>query len=330
MANVWRFHELGGPEVLQLESVSLPSVGIDDVHISVKAIGLNRSDINFRKGQYIQKAQFPSRFGYEASGIVVSIGANVTHLSPGDEVFVLPVDDLSQEGTSADELVINHKYVVHKPSNLSFVEASAVWMQYLTAWGGIIHAAEIKKGDYVLITAATSSVGIAAIQLARQVGAIPIATCLGTQWRQLLKNVGAEHVIPTNEVDLLEELNRITGEEGLAAAFDAVGGPQVLQIAEALKKFGRLVIHGYLSSEPTPFPHRLAIRKTLTVQGYLFSEILDSDVLRERAKSHILQGLATGVLVPNIDKVFAFEDMREAQTHLEQQKHFGKVVLSLM
>lgn len=329
MAKVWRFHKLGGPDVLQLDTVPLPLLGADDVQLKVSAIGLNRSDINFRKDQYIQKATFPSRFGYEASGTVIACGSNVRHFKPGDDVFVLPPDDLSRQGTSVDELVLPQRYLVHKPGNVSFVHASAVWMSYLTAWGGIIHSAQVKPGDYVLITAASSSVGIAAIQLARQAGAIPIATIRGQEWKTALREMGAAHVIVTDEEDLLTSLTTITGPEGLAAAFDAVGGKQVMDIAQGLATFGRLIIHGYLSSEETPFPLKLAIRKSLTVQGYLFSEILRSDTLREQAKQHILQGLATGALVPCIDKTFPFEHMREAQRYLEAGSHLGKVVVTL-
>ncbi len=330
MTRAWRFHKLGGPDVLQLDTLARPLIGADDIHMQVRAIGLNRFDLNFRRDEYIQKAVLPARFGYEAAGIVIACGSNVRHFSPGDEVFILPPDDLSTQGTSADELVLPERYFVHKPANITFEQASAVWMSYLTAWGGIIHAAGIKKDDYVLITAASSSVGISAIQLARQVGAIPVATVRGSQWKETLCEAGAAHVIATDdEEDLLTELTSITGPEGLAAAFDAVGGTQVMDIAYALKKKGRLIIHGYLSNEPTPFPLRLAIRKSLTVQGYLFAEILKSDELRSQARQHILNGLVTGALMPVIDRTFPFAQMREAQDYMENIPRLGKVVITL-
>lgn len=329
MANVYRFHRLGGPEVLQLDQLDLAPPSADEVQVRIKAIGLNRADIMFRNDEYILKAALPSRVGYEASGEVVSVGNNVKHFSPGDAVCILPPDDLSRYGTYADEMNIPQQFLVHKPATLSWEEASSVWMQYLTAWGGIIRAARVKKGDFVLITAASSSVGIAAIQIARQAGAIPVAVTLSSDKKNTLREMGAAHVIATDDEDLLDALTAITGPEGLAAAFDAVGGPQVMQIAQALRKFGRLIIHGALSPELTPFPLKLAIRKSLAVEGYLFAEILRHPELREEAKRFILSGLISGTLTPCIDSVFLFEQMQDAQRYLENNRRFGKVVVTV-
>ncbi|WP_340532870.1 zinc-binding dehydrogenase [Escherichia coli] len=187
----------------------------------------------------------------------------------------------------------------------------------------------MKKGDFVLITAASSSVGIAAIQIARHAGAIPIAVTLGSDKKQTLLEMGAEHVIATDDENLLDALTAITGPEGLAAAFDAVGGPQVVVIAQALRKFGRLIIHGALSPEATPFPLKLAIRKSLSIEGYLFAEVLRDPSVREEAKSFILNGLNTGVLKPCIDAVFTFGQMQDAQRYLEKNRRFGKVVVTV-
>lgn len=329
MAKVYRFHRLGGPEVLQIDELNLAPPSAEEVQVRIKAIGLNRADIMFRNDQYILKADLPSRVGYEASGEVVHVGENVKHFSPGDAVCILPPDDLARYGTYADEMNIAQQFLVHKPATLSWEEASSVWMQYLTAWGGIIRAARVKKGDFVLITAASSSVGIAAIQIARQAGAIPIAVTLTNDKKNTLREMGAAHVIATDEEDLLEAIIAITGPEGLAAAFDAVGGPQVMQIAQALGRFGRLIIHGALSPEATPFPLKLAIRKSLAVEGYLFAEVLRNAEEREEAKRFILNGLVSGALKPCIDAVFTFEQMQEAQSYLEKHRRFGKVIVTV-
>ncbi|HAY0242427.1 zinc-dependent alcohol dehydrogenase family protein [Escherichia coli] len=329
MANVYRFHRLGGPEVLQLDELDLTPLLPDEVRVRIKSIGLNRADIMFRNDEYIQKAILPSRVGYEAAGEVVSVGDDVKHFSPGDAVCILPPDDLSLYGTYADEMNIAQQFLVHKPVTLTWEEASSVWMQYLTAWGGIIRAAKVKRGDFVLITAASSSVGIAAIQIARQAGAIPVAVTLDSDKKDTLLDMGAAYVIATDEEDLLEALTAITGPEGLAAAFDAVGGPQVMQIAQALGRFGRLIIHGALSREPTLFPLKLAIRKSLTVEGYLFAEVLRHPEQREEAKHFILNGLVSGTLKPCIDAVFPFEQMQDAQLYLEKNRRFGKVIVTV-
>ena len=329
MAKVWRFHQIGGPEVLRLETIALPELADDDVHIRVQAIGLNRADIMFRNDQYILKAVLPSRLGYEAAGIVIKTGKGVTDFAPGDAVSVVPPDDLGRYGTCADELVLPSRYLAHKPADVSFEAAAGAWMQYLTAWGGIVHAARVKKGDYVLITAASSSVGLAAIQVARLAGAIPVAYALSSVHRKTLLEMGAAHVITADQDDLASSLAEITGPEGLDAAFDAVAGPDVTVIANALKRFGRLIIHGALSPEQTPFPLKPAIRKSLAVEGYLFTEVLTSSSLRDQAKSFILDGLTSGRLSPFIERTFPFEQLPEAQRYLAENRQFGKVVLQV-
>lgn len=327
MARVYRFHEYGGPEVLRLEDIPLAALDADDVHVKIKTIGLNRADSTFRSNTYIKKATLPSRLGYEAAGVVMAVGKKVTRYSSGDAVCILPPDDLGKYGIYADEMVIPQRLLVHKPANLSWEEASSVWMQFLTAWGGIVSAGDVKKGDHVLITAASTSVGLAAIQVASFLGAVPIAAVGSDKWSDLLMKTGAAHIIVEEKEDLLVRLIEIAGQDGLSVAFDAVGGANVEVMARALKKFGCIVIHGFMSTEPTIFPIKLAIRKSLTIKGYLVLELFNNAELFEKGKEFIVTGLASGALTPCIDKVFPFEEMREAQEYMESDRRYGKVVV---
>ncbi|MEG2976287.1 MAG: zinc-dependent alcohol dehydrogenase family protein [Comamonas sp.] len=330
MARIVRFHTLGGPEVLQFhEEPDSAALGADEVRIRVKAIGLNRADAMFRRGSYIEKAQLPSRLGYEAAGLIEAVGAGVTGLKVGDAVSVIPTMDLGRYGTYGETAVVPARFVALKPESLSFAQAASAWMQYITAYGGLIAAGGLRAGEHVLITAASSSVGLAAIQIALSVGAIPIATTLDMAKKDAVLALGAAHVIATRDEDLGEALHRIVGPDGLQRAFDAVGGPQVETIAAAMAPGGIIVSHGMLDPAATPFPLRLALRKSLTMRGYVFTEIVGNADKLEAAKRFILQGLSSGSLRPVVDKIFAFDDLVEAHRYLESNQQIGKIVVSV-
>lgn len=330
MARVVRFHELGGPEVLRIEEESRSEpLAADEVRISVKALGLNRADVMFRRGTYIEKATLPSRLGYEASGLIEAVGAAVAELKPGQAVSVIPPIGLGRYGTYGESIVVPVRFVVPKPESLSFELAASAWMQYLTAYGGLIEAGGLRQGEHVLITAASSSAGLAAIQIALSVGAIPIATTTTQAKKEAVRALGAAHVIATQEEDLGAALLNIVGPEGLQRAFDAVGGPQVETIAAAMSPGGVIVSHGMLDPAPTPFPLRLALRKSLSIRGYVFTEIVGSPAKLAAAKRFILDGLTSGALRPVIDKTFGFDDIVAAHRYLESNQQIGKVVVTV-
>ena len=327
MSRVVRFHRLGGPEVLQIETRPVPEPGPDEVLIEVQAIGLNRADVMFRKGQYLEKATLPSPLGFEAAGTVVSRGRNARQFEVGDRVGTLPGFDLSRYGVYADHVAIPEAYVLRQPEGLSGVSAAALWMAYLTAYGGLLEAGRLRPDEWVLISAASSSVGLAAIQIAKQAGARPIATTLTSAKRDALLAAGAVDVIATQEESLGERLRDLTGGQ-LHCALDAVGGPQVVELAEAMAKGGRIVIHGALSPEATPFPLKLALRKSLSFRGYVYTEVTTDSHALARAQKFITKGVASGTLLPHIDSTFLLADIVEAHRHLESNQQFGKIVIT--
>jgi NADPH:quinone reductase-like Zn-dependent oxidoreductase len=132
--------------------------------------------------------------------------------------------------------------VTHHPASLSWAEAAAVWLQYLTAYGALIDLGKLTKGDTILIPAASSSVGLAAIQIAKRVGAVPVALTRGKSKRQALLDAGAAHVIATDEQDLVKEVLGITGGKGARVVFDPVGGPTFAKLAQATARLGILFL----------------------------------------------------------------------------------------
>jgi NADPH:quinone reductase len=295
----------------------------------VKALGLNRAESMFRSGYYIYPPKLPSRLGYEASGIVESVGAGVKGFAPGDAVSVIPTHDQGKYGVYGEIATVPVRYVVKNPPALSFVECAAVWMQYLTAYGALIDIAAIKTGDYVVIPAASSSVGLAAIQLCNMAGAVPIATTRKSDKKKVLLNAGAKHVIVSQEENLVNRLNEITKGKGARVVFDPVGGKTVLDLVKGMANKGILFEYGALSPDPTPFPLFDALSRSLTMRGYVLFEILDDDVRFEKAKQFILNGLSSGKLKPIIAKTFTFDEIVQAHRYLESNEQIGKIVVTV-
>jgi NADPH:quinone reductase-like Zn-dependent oxidoreductase len=329
MTRVVRFHAIGEPEVLRIEDVDVPPPGADEVRIRVEALGLNRAESMFRRGQYIVSPKFPERLGYEAAGIVDSVGAKVTSLVPGDAVSVIPSLSMQRWPAYGELATFPADLVVKHPSNLSWQEAAAAWMQYITAYGALIDVAKLVKGEFVVVTAASSSVGVAAIQIANMIGAIPIAmTRTGLKTRALI-DAGAAHVIATEKEDLVARLREITADSGVRVIFDPISGPAVEKLTDAMAYGGILIAYGLLSGEPTPFPLFNALVKSLTLRGFIYSEIVAHPQRLAAAKTFIIEGLASGSLKPLIARTFTFGQIVEAHRYLESNEQMGKIVVTL-
>jgi NADPH:quinone reductase-like Zn-dependent oxidoreductase len=329
MARVVRFHRLGGPEVLQIDPVDVPPPGKGEVQIAVKALGLNRAEAMFRRGQYLEDPKLPARLGYEAAGTVAAVGPGVQGFKVGDAVSTIPAFSLNQYGLYGDLANAPAHAVTHHPKNLSWVEAAAVWMQYLTAYGAIIDIAKLTNGDTVLIPAASSSVGLAAIQIANRVGAVPVALTRGSSKRQALHDAGAAHVIATDEQDLVKEVERITGGKGARVIFDPVGGPTFAKLVQATSRLGIVFLYGALSPDKTPLPLFDVLSKWVTIRGYVLMEITGDSTRLEKAKAFVNAGLADGSLRPIIAKTFPLDEIVEAHRYLESNQQIGKVVVTV-
>lgn len=329
MTRVVRFHEIGEPEVLRIEDIAVPPPGAGEVQIRVRALGLNRAEAMFRRGIYVVEPKFPERLGYEAAGIVEAIGPGVENIKPGDTVSVIPALSMPRWPAYGELATFSAELVIKHPASLSMNEAAAAWMQYVTAYGGLIDVAKLQKGDFVIITAASSSVGIAAIQIANMVGAIPIATTRTSAKKRAILDVGAAHVIATEEEDLVARLREITGNAGVRVVFDSIAGEMIEDLAKAMSKGGILIVYGMLSGQPTPFPLFNALTESLAVRGFIYGEIVADPERLAAAKAFILDGLASAALKPIIDKTFPFDQIVDAHRYLESNEQMGKIVVTL-
>jgi NADPH:quinone reductase-like Zn-dependent oxidoreductase len=326
-SKVVRVHAPGGPEQLRIEELTVGDPGAGDVRIRVLAIGLNRSEALFRAGAYPVQPRFPTPIGYEAYGEVEALGPGVQGLAVGERVCVLPNYRLGEYGVYAERAIVPARSLLSPPPGLSPVEAASIWMQYFTAMA-VTEVAQVRPGDYVVIRAPSSSVGIAALQLCNWSGAVPIAATRSSAKAEALRLLGAAHVIATEEADLVAEVQRITGGKGARVVFDPVGGPYVDTLAQAMAEEGILIIYGSLSGQPTVFPHWPAAFKGLSLRGWVASQIWNKPERFARGRELILQGLASGRLRPVIARTFPLGDIVAAHRYLESNQQVGKIVVT--
>jgi NADPH:quinone reductase-like Zn-dependent oxidoreductase len=329
MARVVRFHEVGGPEVLKIEEVSLRSPAKGEVTLRVQAIGLNRAESMFMHGYYLEPTQLPATLGYEAAGVVTAIGPDVDSSFLNKSVSTMPAFSLNQYGVVGDEVIVPVHALAEYPSHLSPTEATSIWMQYLTAYGALIEFGQLKKDEFVLITAASSSAGVAAIQTVKAEGAIAIATTRSRSKREELLALGADHVIVTVEENLVDRVKKITNDAGARIIFDPIAGPLVDQLAEAAAHGATIFQYGWLSGSPTPFPIVPALQKALTIRGYWLMEIVSHPDRLARAKSYVFDKVKSGQFKPKIAMTFPFERVVEAYQYMESNEQIGKIVLTV-
>jgi len=330
MPRIVRFHRTGDAEVLQLDDVPMPEAGDGEVVITVDAFGLNRAEIMFRRGEYPQYApELPSPIGYEASGTVTTIGRGVDHVAVGDRVSTIPSFKMGRYWSYGEVARVPGFAVARYPARLSPIEATAIWMPYVTAYGALIEYGGVKAGDTVIVTAASSSVGIAMLQMCRAIGATTIAVTSGEEKRAFVQQQAPSHVVVNSTEDLTAAVLRYTGGKGATFAFDPVSGPGVVRLAEALAYQGKLFVYGRLDPAPTEFPVGLGLAKGITFRAYSLFEVVNFPDVFARAIRHVYDGLESGRYQPVIDSVFKLDDVAAAHRHMASNTQKGKIVVEV-
>jgi NADPH:quinone reductase-like Zn-dependent oxidoreductase len=328
-ARVVRFHSVGGPEVLKIEEEPLPEPQKGEVRLDVQAIGLNRAEVMFRQGRYLETPVLPSKLGYEAAGVVTAVGPDVDKSWLGKKASTLPAFLMTQYGVYGDVAAVPVTALAKYPERLSPEEGTSIWMQYLTAYGALIAHAQIKKGDFVIITAASSSVGLAAIEMVKAEGATSIATTRTSKKKSILKELGADHVIATDEEDFLARVKEITADKGARVIFDPVAGKGIELLARAAAFDGTIFEYGALAPEPTPLPLFTALSRALSIRGYTLREIFVDPKLTAKAQGYVFDHVAAANFKPRIDRVFPFEQIVEAHRYMESNEQIGKIVVTV-
>ncbi|MFF4027662.1 zinc-dependent alcohol dehydrogenase family protein [Nocardia elegans] len=326
MSRVVVFDQFGGPDVMHLieEPVVEPAAG--EVRVRIEAFAVNPLDRMMRSGVSPAPVALPhARLGVEGTGVIDAVGPEVAGLQTGDPVVLTAVPDANIRGSYAEYTTVPASRVVARPAGLAVVEAAAVWVAYSTAYGALVEKAGMRPGDHVLVTAASGGVGRAAMQIANQIGAVPLAVTRDAAKKDELIAAGAAAVIATDQVNIAEAVRHHTGGSGADIVLDLVRGPGQRELVAAVRPGATVVAAGFLDPRPTPFPDGVP----LTLHTYQsFEHTLDAVVVKRMA-AFLTAGVRLGAVRPAIDKVFAIDDVVEAHRHLEKGVHAGKIVVTV-
>jgi NADPH:quinone reductase-like Zn-dependent oxidoreductase len=329
MARIVRFYEVGEPDVLRVEQAPVVDPGPGEVRIKVQTLGLNRAECLFRRGKYLQQPKFPARIGYECHGTIDAVGADVRGWAPGDAVGTVASFDMSQYGVYGDTAVVPAVAIVRAVSNLSPVENAAIWTQYLTAAGALIDIARIGPGDCVVVTAPSSSTGVAAIQIAAAEGARVIAVSRTQAKRDALLALGADVVLATQEENLAESILAASAGRGHTVAFDPVVGSLFAPLIQAAAPGATIFVYGGLEPQDPVFPRRMVLSKALCIRGHSIFHTAADPAAFARVQAYVRDRLVRGVFKPVIAKTFALDEIAAAHRYMESNAQIGKIVATV-
>ncbi len=324
-----RIHEFGDASVLRIENVEIGEPGNGEVRLRIQAIGLNRTEITLRSGRSPAKPPLPTGLGFEAAGVIEALGPDVTGFAVGDRVALVPAYGAAEYALYGEAAIAPARALVAIPDHVSATEAAATWAAYGTAWGGLVEVGALRLGQSVLINAASSSVGLAAIQTARRLGAHPLALTRSAAKAESLRHLGASAVIVTTAQDVVAEIRAVTGGRGAELVFDPVGGPDFATLNQATAAGGTLVLYGALDPRPTIVPPFEILARDLTIRGLALTALTRNDGQLAALKQFVGSGLAEGALRPTVARIFAFDRIAEAHRFMEAGEQVGKIVVTV-
>lgn len=328
MSREWVIDEYAGYQGLRLQECDVVAPGPNDVQLRIEAFALNWGDMNLMMDQYsFSFNHFPARIGMEAAGIVEAVGTDVSGIEVGERYCTLPYFYYNN-GASADTLTINQKYVTKAPERMSAVESCSVWMQFMTAYYPVIEMANAGPGVNILVTAATSTAGNAALQIGRAAGATMIGTTRSADSVDYLKETGADHVYVDDGSDLGAYLKEVTDNVGVHGVFDPIGADFPARYGPALAHNARLMLYGSLTEKLPEIPYVHMWQSNAWLHMYSLFNYVEDMAAQKRGTDYVYAGLTDGTLKPLIDKVYPMEQYIEAWQYLEKPRtQHGKVVI---
>ena len=318
----------GGPEVLRYVDVPDPVAGPDDLLVAIKATALNRADLLQRAGGYPQPGPRPAHElpGLEYAGEVIAVGERVQGFAPGDRVM-----GLAAGGGYAELIAVHHRLAVRVPDSLSWIEAGATPEVYITAHDALLQCSLV-AGESVLIHAAGSGVGVAAIQIAKMMGASLVIGTAGDdaklgQARDLGLDVGVNY----RSQDFAEEALKATGGRGVDVLLDVIGADYWERNMKSLAPKGRMVIVGLMGGNATNANLGALLQKRLQVRGTtLRARAMEEKAQATRAfEKSVVPHLASGRIRVVVDRIYPLAEAAAAQEYMASNANFGKIVLSV-
>lgn len=315
----------GGPEVLEVQEIATPEPIGDQVLVRVKAAGLNRADISQRMGHYPAPPGYPTIIpGLEFAGEVAAVGPMVRRWRSGQRVM-----GITGGGGQAEYLLIHEGLLVEIPENLDFIQAAAIPEVFITAHDALFTQGDLKMGERLLVHAAGSGVGTAAIQLASAMGCTVYGTSRTADKLERAKELGLD--VGLSIENFAQEVKEMTHGEGVHLVLDFIGGPYMEGNLEALGLWGRLVFLATLGGTDANVNLGKVMAKRLSIRGFtLRSRTLEEKLAATRHFAvQVVPLLARGRVKPIVEEVFPIERISEAHKVLQANRNFGKLVLAL-
>jgi NADPH:quinone reductase len=338
---VIRFNKTGGSEVLRIDEIQLPRLQKNEVLVRVQAVAVSRSDLLWREGLYFEEPKFPAQIGYDAAGIVESVGPEVSKLKVGDRVSTFPAVSLLDYAAHGEKIIYPETALMVYPESLTPVQAAAVNTGLLTAYFALRELVDLKRHQHVVITAASSPMGIAAIQMAKALGAKSITVTRSEAKKEALLGAGADQVIIAGSEDVQEAILELTEGLGAEVIYDAVAGPGLEELIWATKRSGHVIVYGHLGAMQcaTPVPLCACFLRTIKVHGgFRIFDFTGHPRLGlqakteavERAKHFISDGLTSKLFSAKIDRVFfGLDEYAAAHRYMETNDQIGKIAVAL-
>ena len=337
MSRTIRLHKFGPAEVLKCEEHEAATPASGEVQVRVQAIGISWYDVLWRQNLAPSRARLPAGIGHEMAGVVTKVGEGVTDLSVGDKVASFPGQSPNDYPTYGELIVMPRSALTRYPDVLTPIEASVHYTPLLIAYFAYVDLAKVKPGQTVLITDASHCAGPSFVQLGKALGVKVIAATKDAEERDCLLALGADHVIVTEEQDLLMQINKLTDSRGVDVVLDGLGGPQMSVLGDVLAPRGSLVLYGMQGGNHTPFPACAAFQKNIQFYVHCIGNftgkpelgIAQDEEAMQRALRMINQLTADKVLLPLIVRVFPFEEFVEAHRYMDSCPCRGRVALEL-
>ncbi|CFX09991.1 NADPH:quinone oxidoreductase [Candidatus Filomicrobium marinum] len=316
---------LDGPAALELADLPDPIAAKGQVIVAVRAAALNFFDTLITRGKYQHKPDLPFSPSGEIAGVVEAVGEGVSGLVPGDRVAAY-----LGWGGAREKISVAAEHLVHIPDGVNFQTASGVAITYGTALHGLRDRAKVRSGETVAVLGASGGAGLAAVEIAKLLGARVIAVASSPEKLEICRQHGADETLCYADTDLKTGLRELTNGIGVDVVYDCVGGPYAEPAIRAMAWEGRFLVVGFAAGEIPRLPLNLLLLKGCAALGVFWGEAVKRDVTRHRENlSQLLRWVADGNLEPRIGAVFPLERGVEALQLIDQRKAAGKIILEI-
>jgi len=317
---------LTGPSSIEIVEQKAEPLKAGEIRIEVHAAGLNFPDLLMTQGKYQFRPDPPFVPGLEAAGKVMEVAPDVDNFRPGDRIMAG-----SKGGALAEQWIVNEAAVSPLPPALSFAEGACWQTGASTAWHALVERGHLQAGESILVLGASGGVGMAAVKMARHIGATVIGTGSSDVKRQAIEEAGADHVLDPADEDLAAKIKALTDGKGVDVIYDPVGGDLALTATRAIAWNGRYLIVGFASGKIPSFPANHALIKTYSLIGVRAGESPRRDPeLAKRQSAALKQLAAQGAMRPHISHRVALADTAKALTVLKRREAIGRVVVEMI